>query len=75
MMTVQHLIQMANGVGHFYATESRRDEAIAGIARHMQRFWDPRMRQKIVLYLQSGGDGLDELVLEAVAALSHGGVD
>ena len=68
-MSAERLVQMANDIGHFFAAESQRAEAIAGIANHIQRFWDPRMRRQILAHLQAGGEGLEELPREAVASL------
>ena len=68
-MSTEHLVQMANDIGHFFAAESQRAEAIAGIANHIRRFWDPRMRRQILAHLQAGGEGLEELPREAVASL------
>ena len=69
-MSVEHLVQMANDIGHFFAAEPRREDAIAGIVNHIERFWDPRMRRQIEKHLSEGGEGLEELVREAVARLS-----
>jgi formate dehydrogenase subunit delta len=68
-MSVQHLVQMANDIGHFFAAEPQRADAVAGIANHIQRFWDPRMRRQIRAHLQAGGAGLEELARDAVASL------
>jgi formate dehydrogenase subunit delta len=68
-MSVEHLVQMANDIGHFFAAEPKRADAIAGIATHIQRFWDPRMRRQILAHLQAGGAGLEELPRAAVATL------
>ena len=70
-MSVEHLVQMANDIGHFFAAEPKRADAIAGIAGHIERFWDPRMRRQILVHLQAGGQGLDELTREAVASLKR----
>ena len=70
-MSVEHLVHMANDIGHFFAAEPKRADAIAGIAGHMQRFWDPRMKRQILAHLQAGGEGLEELPREAVASLKH----
>ncbi len=59
------LIYMANQIGKFFAPQEH-DEAVAGIANHLNRFWAPPMRRKIVLHLDQGGAGLDPLVKEAV---------
>lgn len=68
-MSIEHLVEMANDIGHFFASEPQRADAIAGIADHMQRFWDPRMLRHIVAHLKNGGEGLDELPREAVGRL------
>ena len=68
-MSVEHLVQMANDIGHFFAAEPRRVDAIAGIAGHISRFWDPRMRRQIQAHLDAGGVGLEALPREAIATL------
>ena len=68
-MSTERLVQMANDIGHFFAAEPQRADAIAGIANHIQRFWDPRMRRQILAHLQAGGEGLEELPRAAVASL------
>ena len=68
-MSVEHLVRMANDIGHFFAAEPERPVAVAGVANHIQRFWDPRMRRQIEAHLKSGGVGLDDLVREAIASL------
>ena len=68
-MSAEHLVQMANDIGHFFAAEPKRSDAIAGIAGHIQRYWDPRMRRQIAAHLAAGGAGLEDLTREAVASL------
>jgi formate dehydrogenase subunit delta len=68
-MSAERLVQMANDIGHFFAAEPKRADAVAGIASHIQRFWDPRMRRQILAHLQAGGVGLEDLPREAVASL------
>jgi formate dehydrogenase subunit delta len=70
-MSVEHLVQMANDIGHFFAAEPQRSDAVSGIANHIRRFWDPRMRRQILAHLQAGGAGLEELPREAVATLQR----
>lgn len=69
-MSIEHLVAMANDIGHFFASEARREDAVAGIANHIGKFWDPRMRRQIETHLINGGDGMEELVREAVMRLS-----
>ena len=68
-MSVEHLVKMANDIGDFFRAEPERADAVAGIADHIQRFWDPRMRRAIIAHLKEGGDGLSELARAAVTTL------
>ena len=66
----EHLIAMANDIGNYFRPQSR-EEAIAGIANHIQRFWTPRMRKKLNSYLAEGNAGLDDLPAAAIARLNE----
>jgi formate dehydrogenase subunit delta len=68
-VSADHLVQMANDISAFFGGEPKRADAVAAIANHLQRFWDPRMRRKILSHLHSGGEGLNDLSREAVASL------
>ncbi len=68
-MSVESLVRMANDIGHFFAAEPQRADAIAGVANHIRRFWDPRMRRQIAAHLASGGEGLEPLAREAISSL------
>jgi formate dehydrogenase subunit delta len=57
---------MANQIGRFFAHEPR-EKAIASIADHLTKFWDPRMRSEILAHLTAVQ--LDPLVREAVKSL------
>jgi formate dehydrogenase subunit delta len=65
-----HLVKMANDIGAFFRAEPNREDAVAGIANHIAKFWTPRMRSKLNAYLREKGDGLDELPREAIARLN-----
>lgn len=62
------LIYMANQIGDFFNSQGH-DHAVAGIAEHIKKFWDPRMRKKIFEHLDAGGAGLKPNVLQAIALL------
>jgi len=62
------LVYMANQIGKFFEYQ-RQDEVVPGIANHVRKFWDPRMRKAIFAYLDAGGDGLDPKVKEAILRL------
>ncbi len=62
------LVYMANQIGKFFASQGA-EKAPAAIAEHLTKFWDPRMRSKIVAHLDAGGAGLDPPVRNAVEKL------
>ncbi|MEO6689668.1 MAG: formate dehydrogenase subunit delta [Dokdonella sp.] len=69
-MSVESLVRMANDIGNFFASEPDRATAIAGIANHIRRYWEPRMRRHIYAHLDAGGEGLDDLARAAVQQLA-----
>jgi len=60
------LVVMANQIAAFFASQPH-EEAVAGIAKHMNDFWEPRMRRKFFAIVDAGGAGLKPLVIEAAA--------
>jgi formate dehydrogenase subunit delta len=64
MTTDQKLVYMANQIASFFQSQPK-DEAAEGVAKHINDFWDPRMRRKLREILDKGGDGLTPLVLSA----------
>ncbi len=68
--TMDKLVMMANQIGRFF--EPQRDgDPVAGIADHLEKFWDPRMKENIVAHWRAGGAGLDDPVREAVGRLKE----
>ena len=66
-MDNDNLIRMANRIGLFFSAMPERAEALEGIASHIKRFWEARMRRQILAYLeQHCGAGLQDIVLEAL---------
>ena len=61
---------MANDIGAFFDAEPDKVEAARGVANHLRRFWDPRMRRQIVAHYRSGGSGLKDVSRAAVAMLA-----
>ncbi|MGH6967983.1 MAG: formate dehydrogenase subunit delta [Stellaceae bacterium] len=61
-----NLVYVANQIGKFFAHQPA-DKAVASIADHLFKYWDPRMRKAIVAHLEGhAGAGLDPLALGAV---------
>ena len=68
-MDIHRLIKMANEIGAFFEAEPDRATALEGVAGHIKRFWDPRMRRELLLWVdERGGEGLKDLVLAALQA-------
>ncbi|CAN5801777.1 formate dehydrogenase subunit delta [soil metagenome] len=70
-MQADSLIRMANQIGSFFAAMPDREEAVADIAQHLKKFWEPRMRRALLAHVDEHGaderdDGLSEIVAEAV---------
>ena len=69
-MNTERLVQMANDIAAYFAAEPDHAEAVAGVAIHLKRFWDPSMRRQIVAHERSGGAGLAPLAREGVVRLA-----
>ena len=69
-MDEQNLIDMANRIGEFFDSMPDRDEALDGIADHIRRFWEPRMRRSAAGRRSIGqmqrGDSMMPIVKEAL---------
>ena len=66
-MDLDNLIVMANKIGQFFEAQPDRDEALAGIAEHVRKFWEPRMRIEILAALGTDrAAGLSEIVAAAL---------
>jgi formate dehydrogenase subunit delta len=66
-MHIDSLVRMANQIGDFFEAMPERGEALEGIAQHLKKFWEPRMRHELLAYLDSGQTTeLHAMVLEAI---------
>lgn len=71
MQRDEKLVMMANQIAKNVAIQGD-ERAIATIADHIARFWDPRMRAAIAAHLAAGGADLDPLARAAIERLSAG---
>jgi len=62
------LIYMANQIATFMESKPHA-EGLAGLAAHINDFWEPRMRRHLFTVLDAGGEGLKPLVREAAGAI------
>ena len=66
-MDALKLVKMANEIAAFFESEPDHAVAVDGVAQHVKRFWEPRMRRAIYAWLdEQGGAGLRPLALEAL---------
>lgn len=68
-MDIHNLIHMANQIGGFFEAMPEREEALSGIADHLQHFWEPRMRSQLLAYVDAeNGKDLKPVVVSAIRA-------
>jgi formate dehydrogenase subunit delta len=61
------LVKMANEIAAFFHAEPDHAVAIEGVAGHIKRFWDPRMRRELLQWVdEHDGEGLTELAAAAI---------
>ena len=70
-MNVERLVEMANDIANYFASEPDHAAAVAGVAGHIKRYWEPRMRKQILAHLDAGGHGLGGLAREGVEELAR----
>jgi len=63
MQEIEQLVKMANQIADNF---SFHEDAVDRLADHLQRFWAPSMRQKLIDFIEAGGRGLKPEVLAAV---------
>ncbi|KZL16276.1 NADH-dependent formate dehydrogenase delta subunit FdsD [Pseudovibrio axinellae] len=67
-MSAEKLTYMANQIANFFKNKPH-EEAVAGIANHINDFWEPRMRLQLFEIIKQGGEGLSPLVVAAEPAI------
>jgi formate dehydrogenase subunit delta len=66
-MNLDNLVNMANQIGEFFSAYPDKQEALDGIANHIHKFWEPRMRTRLLDALDAGQtDALLPLVKDAM---------
>ncbi len=68
--TLDRLIYMANQIGGFFAVQGH-DKEVDGVADHIRKFWNSRMRKQIFAHIANGGEGLKPNVKEALQVLER----
>jgi formate dehydrogenase subunit delta len=68
--TREKLVRMANQIATFFHSKPR-EEGIAGVAEHINKFWEPRMRRQFFEMLDAGTENFDDLVIAATARIKR----
>lgn len=67
-MSPEKMAMMANQIATFFKTQPGDGQA-SSVAAHINDFWEPRMRTKLLNHAEAGGQGLDPLVMQAIAEI------
>lgn len=68
-MDADNLVRMANRIATFFAAMPDNAEAVDGVANHIGKFWEPRMRKQLAVLLAGPErEQFHPLVLQAMAA-------
>jgi formate dehydrogenase subunit delta len=67
-MNPEVMVHKINQIANFFASYPH-DEAVAGVATHIVKYWEARMRRQLMEYYAAGGAGLSPLALEAIGTL------
>ncbi|RWE25006.1 MAG: formate dehydrogenase [Mesorhizobium sp.] len=68
--TREKLVRIANQIAAFFHSKPR-EEGIAGVAEHINKFWEPRMRRQLFEMLDGGTEHFDDLVIAASAKIKR----
>ena len=64
------IIRMAHQIATFFHSQPV-SEGPGGVATHINKFWEPRMRRQLLEHIDKGGEGLLPLVIEASKAVKR----
>ncbi|MFN7011520.1 MAG: formate dehydrogenase subunit delta [Allorhizobium sp.] len=68
--TKAKLVRMANQIATFFLSQPEAVR-VEGVANHINKFWEPRMRRELFEHIDQGGEGLLPLVMEASKAIKR----
>ncbi|PPJ45333.1 formate dehydrogenase [Rhizobium sp. KAs_5_22] len=68
--TTEKLVRMANQIATFFLSQPE-TVRVEGVANHINKFWEPRMRRELFEHVDKGGEGLLPLVMEAAKVIKR----
>ena len=69
-MQPEKLARMANQIATFFLSQPEAERA-GGVANHINKFWEPRMRRQFFEIVDSGGGDLLPLVVDAARLVNR----
>ena len=69
-MSPDKLVYMANQIATFFKSQPQ-ETAADGVALHINKFWEPRMRRQFFALVDAGGEGLQPLVMDAAKKINR----
>jgi formate dehydrogenase subunit delta len=68
--TQSKLVYMANQIATFFKSQPE-SEAAQGVATHINKFWEPRMRRQLFEILERDTHALSPLVIQAAPLIKR----
>ncbi|RDJ09538.1 formate dehydrogenase subunit delta [Rhizobium grahamii] len=68
--TQSKLVYMANQIATFFKSQPE-SEAAEGVAMHINKFWEPRMRRQLFEIMERESHGLNPLVVQAAPLIKR----
>lgn len=68
VIDIERLIAMANQIGDFFSPYPS-TQKIEGIRNHLRHYWDPRMRQALLAYIDESGAAIQPAVIQGANLL------
>lgn len=69
-MSPDKMRYQANQIATFFASQPE-DEQIDGVADHINKFWDPRMRAKLFEIADQSTEGFKPMLVAALAKINR----
>lgn len=64
------LVRMANQIATFFLSQPEAERE-KGVANHINKFWEPRMRREFFAIVDAGGEGMLPLVRDAAKLVNR----
>lgn len=65
---IDKLVRMANQIADFFRPYGE-EEAVSGIQEHIRAFWTRAMREELLAFAATDGEGLQPRVMQAIDGL------